>query len=253
MTSKTQTESPAVLFIDLETSPNITYRWDDLWKPASSNLGQLIEPGRMLCFAAKFHGEKKTSWFGENQAGGHDHMVRVAWELLNATDIIVTYNGDNFDIPWMNYEFLLAGLPKPAPYKSLDFYKVMRQFRLPSKKLEYVSKLLKTQEKLPSGGFDTWTGCLAGDKDAWKDMKRYNLGDIPPMEGMYDDLKSWFPTWFNLNVYQGTSHCCPKCGGYELAREGYAYTSLGKFQRYSCQSCGAWSRDKRNQAVGNVR
>ena len=50
---------PKVLVIDIETSPNVVYAWG-LW---DQNIGisQVIEPSRVLCFAAKWVGQKKVA------------------------------------------------------------------------------------------------------------------------------------------------------------------------------------------------
>jgi transposase-like protein len=37
-----------------------------------------------------------------------------------------------------------------------------------------------------------------------------------------------------------------RCGCTDFEKRGFHYTSAGKFQRYRCNECGAWTRDKVN-------
>lgn len=241
---------PRTLFLDIETAPAHVLRFDDYSQPGSVPIEFEVEPPRMLCFAARFEGEKKTLYRGENVMS-HEDMVISAWEMLNECEIMVTFNGSRFDIPWLNTEIKLAGLPAPSPYRSLDLYQVAKQFKLPSKKLAYISKRFSWGEgKLSSGGLSTWLGVLAGDKKAWTKFAKYNIGDVDVLIDGFNDMRPWFPAWYNQNIYQDTEMCCPKCGSDNLGKEGYAYTALGKFQRFACRDCGSWSRSGKKVSGG---
>lgn len=244
--------SPKILFIDIETSPNLVYRFDDLSMPATTPLEFLVEPSRILCFAAKFYNEK-TLFRGENIMS-HEDMILSAWEMFNEADVVVTFNGNRFDLPWLNTEFHQAGLPKPSPYKSLDLYQVMKQFKLPSKKLAYISKRFGWGSgKISSGGISTWLKVMEGDKKAWATFKKYNMIDTEVLEEGFDTLLSWFPGWFNQNLYQGTEDLCPKCGSSDTKPQGRAYLASGVYQRFMCGACGSWSRSGKRLAGVDLR
>ena len=52
-----------------------------------------------------------------------------------------------------------------------------------------------------------------------------------------------FVVWLTVGLYdEPGERVCPSCGDNELIRRGYARTMVGKYIRYQCGGCGAWSR-----------
>lgn len=238
------------LLIDIETAPNMAYVWG-LWKQ-DIPLPMLVKPSYMLCFAAKWHGDPQTSFWSLQD--GKDVMLDNAWALLNQADAVVHYNGKEFDIPILFQEFLAEDMPPPSPFTQIDLKKVVsKKFRLPSNKLQYVSdNLLRLGGKEETGGFSTWLGVMNNDEQAWEKFETYNRRDVTVLEEVYDKLLPWIDSHPNRNLFQETQGC-PNCGSTDLVKEGFAYTAMGKFQRYSCRWCGRWSRDtKRLDGVAYV-
>lgn len=149
------------LTLDIETRPNLAYTWG-LWDQ-NVGLNQLVSPVDMICFAAKWHDEKRVKFFSE-WADGREGMVNAAWGLLNDADVAIHYNGRKFDVPHLNREFVSIGLTPPSPYKQVDICNVVKRvFAFPSNKLEYVSKALGVKAKdahkrFP--GFELWLGII---------------------------------------------------------------------------------------------
>lgn len=237
-------------YLDIETSPNVVLQWD-LRSVQPTPVSMLVEPGQVLCFGWK-HDQEKTL-FTSVQDLSHEEMIWQAHQVLTETDILVTYNGDRFDIPWLNASFLKYKMPPPSPYKSLDLYKIAKRFQLPSRKLGYFSQYLGFEGKLQNSGIDLWTRCLAGDKRAWAEMRKYNIQDVELLPSITEELRAWFPQSINLGVYSGTD-VCPSCGGSDLVKEGITPLVAGRYQRYSCRTCGRWSRSSRKLPEGtNLR
>jgi DNA polymerase elongation subunit (family B) len=232
---------PKILSVDIETSPVVAHAWG-LFKQNIA-INQIIERPRTLCFAAKFMDERKVHFYSEHEHGP-DVMLHAAHALLSEADIVMHYNGDRFDLPRLNTEFVLAGLTPPAPYKSIDLLKVVRQnFNFPSNKLAYVSQMLGLTGKVKHEGHELWIKCLAGDPKAWAKMKKYNVQDAKLLEELYEKVKPWIKGHPNMGLYaDGDETVCPNCAGIDLERRGYAFTNLGKFQRYRCRTCGTWTR-----------
>lgn len=232
-----------LLTIDLETSPNLADVWG-LWQQNVS-LSQLRESTRMLCFAAKWYGDKKVHYFSEHH-DGKETMVCAAWTMLNAADAIIHFNGKRFDTPHLNREFVEAGLTPPSPYRQIDLCDVVKRvFRFPSNKLEYVSKRLGLEGKLHHTGQQLWTDCMAGDDKAWNLMRRYNKQDVVTTEQLYDRLLPWIPASMHPNVAlydEEVLTACPRCGSTNIKKDGFAFTALSMFQRYECTDCHTWSR-----------
>lgn len=227
-----------ILYIDIETSPNLAHVWG-LWNQ-NVGLSQLRESSVMMCFAAKWRGKPKVSFYrGEG-------MVEAAHALLDEADVVVYYNGDRFDRPILNKEFLLAGMTPPAPYKTIDLLKAVKsQFRFPSNKLDYVSGVLGFGGKEHHEGHMLWVKCIAGDTTAWKTMQKYNKKDVTLLEDVHDRLLPWLPAPPNVGLYLDTD--CPRCPQGDLERRGWAYTGLGRFQRFRCRNCGGWSKSSKRE------
>lgn len=240
-----------ILTIDIETSPNIAHVWR-LWQE-NVGLSQLLESGEVISFAAKWHDQKQVLFYSTHH-NGKEEMVKAAHELLSEADVVVHYNGDKFDLPHLNREFLELGLEPPAPYASVDLLKVVkRKFRFPSNKLDYVVQKLNIGAKVSTGGHELWLACLNGSDSAWSKMRKYNKHDVVVTEKLYDKILPWIPAHPSVGLYEGMADVCPACGSDRLTLQGHAYTSMGAFQRYQCGDCGKWSRSNKRVEVVNVR
>lgn len=241
-----------ILLIDIETSPNLAHVWG-LWNQ-NVGLNQLIEHTEMMSFAAKFLGDKRTRFYSTFH-DGKEAMVQQAWDLLNEADVVMGWNSRSFDEKHLNREFLEAGLTPPSPYRSLDLMlAVKKKFRLPSNKLQYVSKLLGLQGKVQHSGHQLWIDCLAGSEKAWREMRKYNIQDVDLLEDIYFQLRPWIESHPAVALYDGTDgDSCPACGSTDLHRQGYAFTKLGRFPRFQCGGCGKWSRSGKRAGSVEIR
>lgn len=228
--------------IDIECSPIIAHVWG-LWQNNVS-LNQLMEAGEVISFAAKWSDKKKVHFYSTFHHG-KEVMVQKAYDLLSEADVVVGYNSKTFDMKHLNREFVEAGFTPPAPYKQVDLLHVVKsQFRFPSNKLDYVVQTLGLGAKEKHEGHTLWVKCMAGNRAAWADMKRYNIMDVLVTEKLYFRLLPWVPGHPAVGLYddKGSAVSCPNCGGTDLERRGYAYTSVSTFQRFVCRGCGRWSR-----------
>ena len=181
-----------VLILDIETAPNIATVWGMYDQTIALN--QLIGKSYVLCYAAKWLGEKEIMW--ERCYGKHGKnrvsMLRRVHHLLSEADLVVHFNGKKFDIPVLNKEFLLHDLSRPSPYRQLDLYSVVKQqFRFTSNKLDAVCQELNLGRKVKHQGHELWLGCMEDDKKSWADMERYNKGDVRIEERLYLRLYPW--------------------------------------------------------------
>lgn len=239
------------LIIDIETSPNVAHVWS-LWKQNVS-LSQLRESSFVLCWAAKWVGEKKVHF--------RDHrdpeMIPTIRDLLDEADAVVHYNGTSFDIPTLNQEIAKRRLTRPAKAKDIDLLRVVRsQFNLPSNKLDYVLKYFNLPGKTGGVNHDLWVGVLNDDDTAWRKMKQYNINDVRALEPLYTDvLRPWIDTMPNQQLYvDDPDGACPRCGvAGKLTRDGHRYTQMGRYQRYYCHSCGGRSSESRRDRGATLR
>ena len=234
------------LSIDIETRPNLVYRWD-LFDKQSTPINMIVEPTRMICFAAKWLGEPEI-FFHSEYTESRKEMLDAAWQYLDEADVLLHYNGNRFDEPKINAEFIKLDMWVPSPYRRIDLYKAVKsRFSFPSLKLNYVSKELGLGQKVEHEGWALWQGCMAGDPESWEKMEEYNKQDVVLNEKLYDYLLPWIPGLPSYGAELGAD-VCPACGSEELRREGHAYTKTGKYQRYRCNQCGTWSRSSRRDS-----
>lgn len=237
--------SPRILLLDIETAPNTAHVWG-LWQ---QNVGtnQLLSSGYVMCWGAKWYGERQVHferirYNGKLEPVGHADLLKPIHSLLSEADIVVHYNGKSFDIPTLQKEFLVHGFPPPAPFKQVDLLQVVRrQFRFPSRKLDYVAKTLGLGEKVKHAGHGLWISCMANDDQAWRTMERYNKQDVRLLEPVYERLLPWIHNHPNVGMY-GDGIICTNCGSARLQRRGVARTLNQEYQRFQCKACGTWMR-----------
>lgn len=231
-----------ILLLDIETAPSLAYVWG-LWQQNVA-INQIEENGYVLCWSAKWLGEDKV-FYGSVQKSTEKTMLGRIHTLVSQADALVHYNGNKFDIPTLNREWLKNGFKPPAPAKQIDLYQICkRHFRFASNKLDYVSQYLGVGQKVRHKGHELWTGCMRGDKASWKEMETYNKQDTVLLEGLYGRLLPWIhnhPSHSALNE----EGCCPKCGSDRLQKRGVVITTVHKYHRYQCMSCGGWTRGTR--------
>lgn len=240
------------LLLDIETAPHRVYAWG-LWDQNIA-LNQIEEPGYTLCWAAKWYKDPEIG-FSSVFDDGRKLMLQLIWKMLDEADAVIHYNGTKFDIPTLNQEFLSEGLGKPSPYKQIDLLRTARkQFRLPSNKLDYVSKYLGLEGKHHHKGMELWRGCMQGSERAWDTMRKYNIQDVRLLESVYDRMLPWIDGHPNVALYGGLAvPVCTKCGSRHLHRRGLAYTQTMIYQRFQCQDCGSWMRTRTNEVSKEQR
>lgn len=241
-----------VLVFDLETAPIVSYTWGLF--DQNVGLNQIKEDWYILAWAAKWLGDSPDKLIYRDNRNAKDQkndkvlVVELA-ALLNEADIIITQNGDAFDVKKLNARAVIHKLPPIKPCKSVDILKEGRKvFKFTSHKLEYVTDILNDKykklkhEKYP--GFELWKAILAGDKKAWVEMEKYCAYDVLATEESYQKIQGWIKT--KAIHEDDTERPACKCGSHHLVAKGFAYTLVGKYQQYQCRDCRKWMRGSIN-------
>jgi len=169
-------------------------------------------------------------------------MLKSIHSLMDEADAIVHYNGNRFDIPMLNKEFLEAGMPPPSPAKHIDLLQTSRsKFRFVSNKLDYIAQRLGLGKKTAHEGHELWLKVMNNDRSAWKRMEEYNRNDVVLLEKVYDKFKGWISNHPNHNHFS-EERVCPSCASHKVQQRGYAVLTGGKYPRFQCQTCGSWFR-----------
>jgi len=244
---------PKTLIYDIETAPLLGYFWQ-LWDQ-TLGVNQIHSDWHVLSWSAKWLGAPDNEVMYMDQRASKNieddkALLQVIWNLLDMADIVITQNGKSFDQKKLNARFILNGFQPTSSYKHIDTKLIAkRHFGFTSNGLEYMSdKLCVVHKKLKHekfAGFALWKECLAGNLDAWNEMELYNRNDVLSLEELYTKLIPWDSS-INFNLYSDSAEHVCKCGGHEFKKNGYYYTSVGKFQKHKCKSCGAEVRDREN-------
>jgi len=245
-----------ILVIDIETSPHLSFHWRRFKENIPPEY--TVEESRVLCFAAKWVGEHDVHFHAEWE-GGHKAMMKHAHTLLDEADAVVHFNGMKFDIKRLNTEFLLLGFDEPSPFKQIDLYlQSKKHFAFSSGKLKHILERLALTEKDPVGArMDLWIRTLSGDKEARRDMRKYNIQDVLSTEELYNYMLGWLrphPNWglFIDDVEDAESPVCPNCGSREVIKKGVEHTQVRSYQRWKCKACGKHSRGRKHIGAKGV-
>lgn len=227
--------------MDIETRPAIAY----VWRAYDENVShdQVIDAGGMICFAGKFLGNPEVHFYSD-WTHSRSEMVKAAHALLDEADAVVTYNGDKFDLPKLNGEFLLDGLAAPAPTTSIDVYKTVRKLGFFMNRLAFIGPLLRVGAKVKHEGFSLWSKVIAGDEKARERMKKYNIQDVVLLEKLYKKILPYIKNHPHLGKER---HECGACGSSKVQSRGYRRTKYFKIQRLQCIACGSWQDGKREK------
>lgn len=233
-----------ILLLDIETSPNTAHVWG-IWQQNIA-INQLLESSYTMCFAAKWL-DNDEIFFDSVHKSEPKVMLKKIYDLIDEADAVVHYNGNKFDMPTLNKEFLLAGLTPPSPVKNIDLLQVAKkQFRFVSNKLDYVAQQLGLGKKTSHIGHDLWIQCMANNPEAWSMMEEYNKNDVILLEKVYYKFRPWIRNHINLSIFNDDEIVCPNCGSSNHHKRGFNITTVSKYQRHQCRDCGNWFRGNKN-------
>jgi hypothetical protein len=247
------TGPPKILFIDVERIPGQALAFEQKIRGGYIPARDFTEKPRSICFAAKWYDEKRAHFYAEWDSTDPHYFAKKSFELFEQADIVVTYFGTGADIPWFMQTWLAAGLGEPSPYVHVDLYYTAKKFGFLSNSLNEVCDFLGLPGK--SGSYDKREAlaAAAGDVEAQKRMKKYNVGDVGPdsLEGVFDIFRPYlkqvnFGHWYAGDV-------CTKCGSDALEFVGYKLTPSFRYETFRCQNCKGLTKDKKAVASAGMR
>jgi DNA polymerase elongation subunit (family B) len=229
------------LVFDIETSPILARVWG--LKDQNIGLNQIVEDWSVLAWGAKWLNTPASDViYADKRRMTEKALLQDIWKLLDQADIVITQNGKSFDSKRLNARFIHYGMKPPSPYRHIDTYLLVKQVAdFTSNKLEYLTDKLCVKYKKTSHakfpGMSLWNECLKGNKEAWEEMKKYNIHDVLSTEELFNKVKAWAPA-NTARVISDTSKC--RMCGHTTQKRGM--TPNKTKQRVVCTSptCGAW-------------
>lgn len=201
--------------------------------------------GTVLCCGWKWFGDKKVhvpaitdykNW--DRDPTDDSRLLRDFQKVMLQADIIITYNGKRFDVPYLYAKFLEHGIEIPPNIPHIDLYFTVKgNLALRSKSLANVSKHLKLKnEKTPVTG-NAWKRAMTGHGPSIKYVVQHCIADVLLLEEAYLKLRPLVRMHPRVNGYGPCRHC----GENKLQSRGYRVTATKYRQRkLQCTSCGAW-------------
>lgn len=236
---------PKILLLDIETLPIAAklIKFIVRFYPGSS-LG--AEMNSIICFGYKWLGDKKAKSISvwdypgwEKNVNDDSKLCKDIYSICKDADVIVTHNGNRFDIPVINARLLFNKIENLPPIASVDTYSLAkRNMKLSFKRLKDLADFFGTVNKKDTGGWSLWEDVATKDLAACKKMEAYCRGDVDALEQIFLKLRR-----FAGNI----PHChtgCINCGSTMVAKEGIRRTLKKTFQRLKCRNCGKWFQEK---------
>lgn len=199
-----------------------------------------LEEKRIYCKDLTDFKSFKTDIYNERE------LLEFISKLFLQADHLVGHYATKFDRRYLNAKFLQYGLPpipSGAELKQSDTCLLARQhLKLSSNRLDNVAQFLKMPMKRKKNWPDDWIKMTKGDKEAFKRVKTYCIGDIVTLENVYKKLRTLSLNSPNLSHTTNTA-VCPACGSSHYFKNG-SVSFKGKIrQRYVCRDCGKRFKD----------
>lgn len=227
---------PRILVLDIETKPTKAYVWQAF--KATIGVNQIIEPGNIICFGAQWLGNRDVEFYSD-WADGHRGMIEQAFRLISEADAVITYNGDKFDIPILNGEFLRELGSLPPTITSIDILKTIKyKLRLFRNNLAFVGPYMDVGLKMKHEGFELWIKVMEGNVPAQKRMERYCKQDVRLTGRLYMKIRPIITNHPHMGTVKSTA--CGACGSTRVQSRGWRRTRAFRIQRMHCQNCASW-------------
>ncbi len=229
-------EKPRILFLDIETKPAVVVSFGI----RDQHIGhkQILKDGGTICVGMKWAGERSARVYSDWEHG-HPEMLQTVHTALCEADAVATYNGASFDLPKLQGEFLLAGMPPAPNVTQIDIYRSVRKLGYISNKLDYIAPLLGVGGKVKHEGLELWLKVMDGCPKAQQRMARYCAGDVQLTERVYNRVRPFITAHPHMGATQPMD--CGACGSSRTQARGFYRTKVSIRQRYQCQACGSWS------------
>lgn len=211
----------------------------------------------MLCFGWKWEGEESIQVvsladFDPGCPCCHrlsrpedDQTLLLAIEpIFLEADAVVTWYGQRFDEPFLNTRRLFHGLRPLPPVPHIDGWRTAKyKLKLHSNRLVSLQEfLLLDAHKTPISP-PQWQAAKGGDLAALTYIIDHCKADVEVLAQTYARLKPFVAGHPSVPLIEGvTLPACPKCGSTHLHKRGSQVAKTRSYDRYQCQTCGAWSR-----------
>jgi uncharacterized protein YprB with RNaseH-like and TPR domain len=248
-----------MLFFDIETSLANVLGFIDHRNQINVLGENIINSSKIVSWAGQWLFEEP---FGDVMTpkeainGDPRRIVKNLWNALDEADIVVTYNGKTFDVPYANTFFALYGLGQPSQFAHIDMYNVVKKkLYIKPATLDNVCQTYGLPPKIRTTN-KLWHDCFFGDQDALNEMFTYNKQDVVILKDLYLYLRPFIGAHPNLAFYLKDVNklVCPVCGAQTLTKLIKPYTTLlNVFDAFRCDSCNSIGHGRKNTTDSDLK
>lgn len=169
-------------------------------------------------------------------------LVDISKRMLSA-DVWLTHYGTWYDLVFINSRLLYHNMPVlPPSYPHIDTWKIARnRLKLRNNRLATIQEFLNLPSEKNAIKPEQWIRALGGHKASMDYIVEHNRRDVLVLEEAYNRLRPLILDHPNKGLIDGRGGCTV-CGSEKLQKRGWHITRTRKYQRFQCQSCGAWSK-----------
>lgn len=223
-----------------------------LWDIESTNLNASF--GTILCIGYKWLGDKRVHVptildYSRGQSMLDDKgLVCEFAKVFETADYHVAHYGGKgrFDLPMLQSKLLKHKQKPLPPLPMIDTWAVARkELRMHSNRLKALAGFLQVPHQKTDIDFDAWMQAAHGNRAALREVKNHCRLDVLVLEEVFQRLRPLIPIIPNRQLYT-KEHLtgCPDCGSLHIQRRGPHVGRTRLYQRYQCQACGKWFRDR---------
>lgn len=232
-----KTNEYKILYLDIETSPNYATVWRPGWS-ISVGHQNIIEERQIILASYAWNDSKPATvtWEPDNKSPNKylrysdKNVVKAIIDEMDKADLIVTQNGDAFDIKWVRGRGMKHGIPMAPVYQTFDTLKKSRQLlNINSKRLDYLGQFFLGEGKVNTGGFQLWLDCISGCQKAMKRMQKYCEGDVRLLRRYYKYLMNYAAPNHHVGASLGfnADFTCATCGTHDIRKSKEYHTKAG--------------------------
>lgn len=238
------------VFIDIETCPLLFYGWRT--GKTVLTIDAIIPDSmvKIICISWRWDGEKKTHRLSWDARQDDKQLLIDFLEAIKDAECVIGHNEKNFDLKIIHtritYHQLNARLPLMLIEDTLLLAR--RVMNLPSMKLDYLCHYFGIARKIKTDMMLWIRTCYYNDRLALEKMGKYCDGDVDILYALYHKIAPYLQSNINRAIVNEDNRLC-SCG-HRTQKRGFAYTTLGKYQKYCCLKCGKYTRDGKNLIAG---
>jgi len=246
------TSEPIIVYLDIETT--LAQFWGFHLGDQKVGWEQIKKEPEVcvICWAVN-DGKVQSAIFdmGKYDPNAYDDLADYKLisdfvKVANTADLLIAHNS-SFDLGVLGSRLMKHKLPDIAPVLVDDTYFKTKVRKTMSHKLDYLLHYFGIGSKVKHSGYDMWKEVAQKNKKSLEEMRKYCVGDVDGLRKLYKYIKPYIKSNLNLAVFYGKPDICPKCSGEEtIQKRGFHRTTVGKYQRYQCTTCGWWGHGGEN-------